>query len=248
VSGLTRRFGGILALSDVTLDVREGELRGLIGPNGSGKSTFFAVVSGMRRPDAGTIRFADTQIEHMAPYRRQQLGLARTFQEIQLFHELTVAENLLIGAHRLGRAGIAGALLRPPRVRAEEKRLRETARAVLDRLGLASLADRPARSISYGQQRLVEIARALASTPRMLMLDEPAAGLNPAETAALMEQIGRICADGVTILLVEHNMHMIMSLCKRIAVLDRGQVIADGEPAAIQRDAQVIAAYLGPAA
>lgn len=247
VQGIAKRFGGLAALSDVTLDVRAGEIRGLIGPNGSGKSTFFNVVSGMLPADAGTIRFDGRPIEALPPDRRQHLGLARTFQEIQLFYDMTVLENVMVGAHRAGRADIGAALLRPPWQRAEERRLRELARECLAFVGLSAVENERARTIAYGHQRLLEIARALAAGPRLLLLDEPAAGMNPSETRALMGQVERIVARGITVFLVEHNMKMVMGLCQRITVLHHGHVIAEGTPAIVQATPAVLEAYLGRA-
>ena len=245
VEGVSKSFGGLAALSNVSLDVKQGEIRGLIGPNGSGKSTFFNVVTGIHRADRGTILVDGAPIQHLPPERRQHLGLARTFQEIQLFYDLTVLENVLVGCHRLGRAEVAGALFRSSRVRAEEKRFLEGARECLDFVGLLALEGERARGIPYGHQRLLEIARALASEPRLMLLDEPAAGMNPAETQNLMAQVRRIVQRGVTVFLVEHNMRMVMDLCDRITVLNHGEVIAEGEPHAIQSHPQVVEAYLG---
>ncbi len=245
VEGVSKRFGGLAALDTVSVTVEAGAVCGLIGPNGSGKSTFFNVVTGVIPSDSGRIVFRDQEMQSAPPDRRQRLGLARTFQEIQLFHDMTVLENVMVGANRMGTADVFGALFRPRAVRAEETRLREIAQEWLAFVGLSHLAGERARSIPYGHQRLLEIARALASDPHLLMLDEPAAGMNPAETRALIAQIERIAAKGITVLLVEHNVGMVMNLCRAITVLHHGQVIAAGAPAEIQAHSAVIDAYLG---
>ena len=246
MQGVSKRFGGLLALSDVSLSLEEGIVNGLIGPNGSGKSTFFNVVTGVLPADGGTIALDGVRLDGLSTDRRQGAGLARTFQEIQLFYDMSVLENVLVGAHRRGRAGAAGALFRMAGVRAEEARLLEEALGCLAFMGLSDIAGERARDISYGHQRRLEIARALASAPRVLMLDEPAAGMNPTETRGLMAQVAAIAERGVTVLLVEHNMHMVMGLCRAITVLHHGEVIARGAPGEIQGDARVIEAYLGP--
>ncbi|BBK30454.1 ABC transporter ATP-binding protein [Allostella humosa] len=245
LEGVTKRFGGLTALDGASLDVRQGEVRGLIGPNGSGKSTLFHVVTGVHRPDGGRITFDGHPIAGRPTEAIAQLGLARTFQDIQLFYDMTVLENAMIGCHRLTRAGALAAMVGRRWVRAEEAAIVERAMDALAVVGLADQAREPARRIPYGHQRLLEIARALAAEPKLMILDEPAAGMNPSETRSLMDQIGRIVDRGVTVFLVEHNMKMVMDICQRITVLNYGRVIATGTPTEVQADAQVIEAYLG---
>lgn len=245
LEGVTKRFGGLTALDGVALDVRPGEVRGLIGPNGSGKSTLFHVVTGVHRPDGGRIAFAGQPIAGRPTEAIAALGLARTFQDIQLFYDMTVLENVMVGCHRLTRAGPLAAMLKRAWVRAEERAIRERAMDALAVVGLADQAGEPARRIPYGHQRLLEIARALAADPKLMILDEPAAGMNPSETRQLMDQIARIVGRGVTVFLVEHNMKMVMDICQRITVLNYGKAIATGTPTEVQADAQVIQAYLG---
>lgn len=245
VEGLTKRFGGLLAADAVSFAVEEGEIRGLIGPNGSGKSTVFHLLSGIHAPDAGSVRLRGHEIGGQRGDRIARLGLARTFQEGQLFFDMTVAENAMIGCQRLTRADVFGAVLRPRWVREEERFIQQRARECLAFVGLAAFADELARNISYGHQRLLEIARALAADPALMLLDEPAAGMNQAEAAQLVRTIRSIRDRGVTVVLVEHNMRMVMGLCSRITVLARGKVIAEGTPTEIQRKDAVIEAYLG---
>jgi len=233
------------AVDGVSVEIGAGEVVGVMGQNGSGKSTCFNVISGMVPADAGRIALDGKAIESLAPERRQHLGLARTFQEIQLFYDMTVLENVMVGAHRIGRADALAALLRPRWQREEERRLREIARECLGFMGLEALAGERARNIPYGHQRLLEIARALASDPRLLLLDEPAAGMNAGETRALIAQVERIVARGVTVFLVEHNMKLVMGVSDHVIVLDRGRKLAEGRPDEIAGDPRVIEAYLG---
>ncbi len=244
-SGLTRSFGGLLALSDLTITVEAGGIQGLIGPNGSGKSTFINVVSGVLRPDAGRVTIAGRQIAGRRADIAARAGIARTFQNLRLFGGLTVLENVLMGGHLRLRTGLAAALLGTDRAR--EQGLREHAEQILALVRLTHRMRQPAGTLSYGEQRRLEIARALAARPRLLLLDEPLAGMNPAEMAMVVEIMQHTVAEGVTILLVEHAMRVVMAVCARITVLNFGRCIAAGPPAAIRRDEAVIRAYLGRA-
>lgn len=243
---LVMRFGGLTAVNNFSLTLKEGELVGLIGPNGAGKTTVFNLITGVYRPTAGTITFAGENITGLRPDEITRRGIARTFQNIRLFGRLTVLENVLVAQHlRLGASPLA-AVLSLPRYRQEEEIMHRRAESLLAAVGLSTLADAPAASLPYGQQRRLEIARALATRPRLLLLDEPAAGMNPAETAELMAFIQRIRREfSLTILLIEHQMRVVMGICERIVVLDYGEIIAEGPPAAIQRNERVIQAYLG---
>ncbi len=245
IRGVSRAFGGLMALMEVSLRIWPGQIKGLIGPNGAGKTTLFNLITGMLRPTSGDIRFRGHSIVGLPPYRIAALGIARTFQNVQLFPGMTVLEHVLVGGHRHARSGLLGAIVRTPRMRREEEEARVRAWAILERVGLAEWADRPAESLPLGLQRILEIARALATSPQLILLDEPGAGLNPMEKARLAELIRSLNAEGMSVLLVEHDMGLVMGLADEIAVLDYGRLIAEGPPEAIRQDPRVIAAYLG---
>jgi branched-chain amino acid transport system ATP-binding protein len=242
---VTKHFGGLAALDAVSLAIRRREIYGLIGPNGAGKTTFFNCLTGLYHPTAGQFRLQGVTLSGLKPHAVARRGVARTFQNIRLFANMTVLENVMVGRHARTHIGVLGALLRGPVTRAEEAETSDIARRLLDYVGIGVRAGDLAKYLPYGDQRRLEIARALATEPRLLALDEPAAGMNATETITLRRLLERIRDDGVTLLLIEHDMALVMGLCDRVAVLDYGRRIAQGTPREVQQDAAVIAAYLG---
>jgi branched-chain amino acid transport system ATP-binding protein len=245
VKNLTVKFGGLLALDDVSFDIKRGEILGLIGPNGAGKTTCFNAMTGVYKPTSGDVLLEGTSIKGKKQHQITRLGLARTFQNIRLFGEMSALENVVVGLDARHRTSVPGALVRSPRHIREEKSAIERGMALLEFVGIADLASTASRQLPYGYQRRLEIARALATDPKVLCLDEPAAGFNPAEKEDLMDLIRTIRADGYTVLLIEHDMRLVMGVTDRIVVLEFGRKLADDVPTAIRNDQRVIAAYLG---
>ncbi|NCC24635.1 MAG: ABC transporter ATP-binding protein [Deltaproteobacteria bacterium] len=245
IKNLSKSFGGLMAVNDVSFDIEDGSIVGLIGPNGAGKTTVFNLITGNYRPDTGEVLFQGHNLIGLATHRIVALGIARTFQTIRLFQNMTVLENALAGCHCRMRSGVLGAMLRLPGQRAEERKALALAMKELTFVGLDGQADQLAKNLSYGNQRLLEIARALSTKPKFIILDEPAGGMNDHETQKLISLIRAVRDRGITVLLIEHDMNLVMKICEHLVVLEHGAMIAQGTPTEIKANPRVIEAYLG---